>query len=150
MKTSNFSTQHGFTLIELMIVVAIIGILTSLAIPAYQQYSARTKVAEILTFASDIKIMLLESYAAQGSMPTDDDDIVTDATGRLANSTFVANAVYKTVDADLAIIEVAVRHLSGGTDGQTLLLEFQGLPSSMLLTCSALTLPTAYLPRVCR
>ncbi|MEX2051725.1 MAG: prepilin-type N-terminal cleavage/methylation domain-containing protein, partial [Steroidobacteraceae bacterium] len=47
--------QKGFTLIELMIVVAIIGILAAIAIPAYQDYTIRAQVSEGLTLASDIK-----------------------------------------------------------------------------------------------
>ncbi|MGH1541794.1 MAG: pilin [Arenicella sp.] len=57
------STQKGFTLIELMIVVAIIGILAATAIPAYQDYTVRAKVVEGVNLASAVKLGVSESYA---------------------------------------------------------------------------------------
>jgi len=54
--------QHGFTLIELMIVVAIIGILAAVAIPAYQDYTVRSKVTEGLVLASSAKVGVTEGY----------------------------------------------------------------------------------------
>ena len=61
--------QKGFTLIELMIVVAIIGILAAIAIPAYQDYTIRAQVSEGLTLASDIKAGVAEYMAQTGDWP---------------------------------------------------------------------------------
>jgi type IV pilus assembly protein PilA len=61
--------QKGFTLIELMIVVAIIGILAAIAIPAYQDYVIRSQVTEGLNLASDLKASIAEVYAQTGNFP---------------------------------------------------------------------------------
>ena len=61
--------QKGFTLIELMIVVAIIGILAAIAIPAYQDYTTRAKVTELVNAMAPAKTSVSEYFISQGSMP---------------------------------------------------------------------------------
>ena len=63
--------QKGFTLIELMIVVAIIGILAAIAIPAYQDYTIRSQVTEGLNLAGAVKASVAEFYAQNGTWPDD-------------------------------------------------------------------------------
>ena len=62
--------QRGFTLIELMIVVAIVGILAAIAIPAYQNYTIRAQIVDGLTLADGWKTVIEEYYANTGSWPT--------------------------------------------------------------------------------
>ena len=70
MQTMTQQNQKGFTLIELMIVVAIIGILAAVALPAYQDYTTRAKMSEVITFAGSAKTAVSECAITTGAIST--------------------------------------------------------------------------------
>jgi type IV pilus assembly protein PilA len=78
--------QMGFTLIELMIVVAIIGILAAVAIPAYQDYIARSQVSEAVSLTSGGKTPLAEYYADKGYWPSAASDVMGTTAGRYTSA----------------------------------------------------------------
>lgn len=88
--------QHGFTLIELMIVVAIIGILAAIAIPAYQDYTIRAQVSEGMNLAAAAKAAVAETYLNRGIAPLDREKAgmtktLTDTNGKYVQSVDVTN-----------------------------------------------------------
>ena len=75
----NRRAQKGFTLIELMIVVAIIGILAAIALPAYQDYAARAQVTEAIAATSPVRLAVSEFVQTEGDLPTNDIDAGVDS-----------------------------------------------------------------------
>ncbi|MCU4336999.1 pilin [Acinetobacter dispersus] len=84
--------QKGFTLIELMIVVAIIGILAAIAIPAYQDYTVRTQVSEGLSLSSGLKTAVGDFYSTTGRWAVDNAEAVCGQTPAPSNCTVGATA----------------------------------------------------------
>ena len=95
--------QKGFTLIELMIVVAIIGILAAIAIPAYQDYTIRAQVSEGLTLASDVKAGVAEYTAQTGDWPA---TLVEAGLGSAAALTDKAGRYVQSIDVDNGTIDI--------------------------------------------
>ncbi|ENS7771917.1 pilin, partial [Neisseria gonorrhoeae] len=90
--------QKGFTLIELMIVIAIVGILAAVALPAYQDYTARAQVSEAILLAEGQKSAVTEYYPNNGEWPKDNDSAgvassPTDIKGKYVKSVTVAKGV---------------------------------------------------------
>ncbi|HEZ4498104.1 TPA: pilin [Neisseria meningitidis] len=90
--------QKGFTLIELMIVIAIVGILAAVALPAYQDYTARAQVSEAILLAEGQKSAVTEYYLNHGIWPKNNTSAgvassATDIKGKYVQSVTVANGV---------------------------------------------------------
>ena len=136
--------QKGFTLIELMIVVAIIGILAAIAIPAYQDYIARSQMSEPVSLMSGMKTPLAEFYADRGAFPSALAS-VTDTTGGKYTAT-ITGAPTGTAGYTLTATMMATG-INKNIQGKTVTLTTTGGTS---WTCNGGTVADKYLPGSCR
>ena len=139
--------QQGFTLIELMIVVAIIGILAAVAIPAYQDYTIRAKVSEVLTIASAARTSVAEYYISTGNMPTSTTaaGINTDA----SQSDYITNIAFAT-SAGGTELTYTLGGLGGTADGKTFIYQVNGGTNGVQVDCTGGDLEAKYRPANCR
>jgi len=147
------SMQKGFTLIELMIVVAIIGILAAVALPAYQDYTVRAKVSEVVLAASSAKTAVAESAQVNSLMPSTA-SLVVDT----QSSKWVSSVSYANTSASVGVITVFTKTSANGGDpklnGNTLQMTgtMQGNGQVVWVCAAGATNPidAKYLPASCK
>lgn len=132
--------QQGFTLIELMIVVAIVGILAAIALPAYQDYVIRSKVSEAAATAAACKTSVAEYLASKGTMPTD----ITAAGCSATASQYVSSTAVSSGTISIAVAATT------GTSGNYVLEPATNGTAITAWACTASTVPAKYLPAICR
>jgi type IV pilus assembly protein PilA len=156
--------QKGFTLIELMIVVAIIGILAAIAIPAYQDYTVRSQVTEGMNLASPVETGIAEYFANTGSFPTilSSVGILANPSGKYVTSVAITNSNIVVTYGNQANTNITGKTLALApyTDANNDIIWVCGnhnppasgasLPSGVTTSLSNTTVIDKYLPQTCR
>jgi type IV pilus assembly protein PilA len=131
--------QTGFTLIELMIVVAIIGILAAIAIPAYQNYAVRAQVTEGLNMAAHAKTRVAESFLDRGEAPAN-----RTVAGLSANTADTTGKYVSGVDVDNGVIVVTFGYeANAALNGLTVTMTpYEAVDGGVVWRCGAAPAPT--------
>lgn len=134
--------KNGFTLIELMIVVAILGILLAIAIPAYSVYTTRTKVSEGLVIAGPLKQAVSETFLSSGTFPNDSSEagVVPSSSQYVSLAEIGPNGV----------ITVTYQNISSDVDGATITMVPTGSATEVTWDCAGGSVDPSYRPARCR
>jgi type IV pilus assembly protein PilA len=138
--------QQGFTLIELMIVVAIIGILAAVALPAYQDYTKRAHVSEGINLAASAKTAVTEYYVSQAAWPA------SNTKAGLADASNISGNAVTSVAIGATGGTITVTYNDKVATGTTLVLvpAIASNGGSITWTCNTGTVDDKYLPANCR
>jgi len=142
--------QKGFTLIELMIVIAIIGILAAIAIPAYQDYTIRSKVAEGLNLSGASKLAVSETHDSEGSFQAADNASYGLPAAASINGNYVSSVG---VTSDAGEITITYNQELGGNptaNGKTIIMTPTARQGSMTWDCTGGDQEAKYRPSECR